>query len=111
MTFDFNKIKKSYLTVTLLDTEKEKKETILVKMPMKKTFEKMVQIQKQDTEDMPADEVMNLVSGIVASILSNNMQKKKISAQIISDNYTLEEQMMLIDKFMEFTDTLSNDPN
>ncbi len=37
LSFDFNKVKRSFMTVTLKDNRK-----LIVKMPMKKTFEKTV---------------------------------------------------------------------
>ncbi|MDL2250773.1 hypothetical protein LJC51_08980 [Lachnospiraceae bacterium OttesenSCG-928-J05] len=110
--FDFNKIQRSFMTIKLKEgTLTSGDATLVVKMPMKKTFEKMTAIQNQGTEDMSTDDAMDMIGGIVADILSNNMQKKKITTEDITDNYDIEEMMILLDKFMEFTESIQSDPN
>ena len=47
LSFDFNKVKRSFMTVTLKDNRK-----LIVKMPMKKTFEKLSALQEMDTDSM-----------------------------------------------------------
>ena len=49
LSFDFNKVKRSFMTVTLKDNRK-----LIVKMPMKKTFEKLSALQEMDTDSMTA---------------------------------------------------------
>lgn len=106
MSFDFNKMQRSFLTVILKDNRK-----ILVKMPMKKTFEKMTSLEVVDTESMTANDAMDTLGSIVSEILSNNMQKETITTEYIVENYDTEEMTALIDKFMEFTGSTKNNPN
>ena len=54
LSFDFNKVKRSFMTVTLKDNRK-----LIVKMPMKKTFEKLSALQEMDTDSMTAEDAMD----------------------------------------------------
>ena len=47
MNFDFNKIQRSFFKTTLKDGRE-----LVVKMPMKKTFEKITAAQEMDLEEM-----------------------------------------------------------
>lgn len=106
MSFDFNKIQRSFFTVTLKDARK-----LVVKMPMKKTFEKITAIQEMDTEAMTTDDAMDTLGGIVAEALSNNMTKEKVTTKFITDNYDIEEMTEFIDGFMEFVNGAKKNPN
>lgn len=106
MTFDFNKVNRSFMTTTLKDGRK-----LIVKMPMKKTFEKMSALQEVDVDNMSIDDAMDTLGGLCAEILSHNMTGEKITAQEIADNYDTEEMSALIDKYMEFAGGVKNNPN
>lgn len=106
VNFDFNKVKRSFMTVTLKDNRR-----LIVKMPMKKTFEKMAVLQEIDTEGVTAEDAMDTLGGLCAEILSNNMTKEKVTAQEITDNYDTEEMEALINAYMEFAGGVKNDPN
>lgn len=106
MTFDFNKVNRSFMTTTLKDGRK-----LIVKMPMKKTFEKMSALQEVDVDNMSIDDAMDTLGGLCAEILSHNMTGEKITAQEITDNYDTEEMSALIDKYMEFAGGVKNNPN
>lgn len=106
MSFDFNKIQRSFFTVTLKDERK-----LVVKMPMKKTFEKITAIQEMDTENMTTDDAMDTMGGIVAEALSNNMSKEKVTTDYITENYDVEEMTEFIDGFMEFVNGVKKNPN
>lgn len=106
MTFDFNKVNRSFMTTTLKDGRK-----LIVKMPMKKTFEKMSALQEADVDNMSIDDAMDTLGGLCAEILSHNMTGEKITAQEITDNYDTEEMSALIDKYMEFAGGVKNNPN
>ena len=79
LSFDFNKVKRSFMTVTLKDNRK-----LIVKMPMKKTFEKLSALQEMDTDSMTKE---------------------------ITDDYDTEEMEALIDAYMEFAGGVKNNPN
>nr|DAD83847.1 MAG TPA: hypothetical protein [Myoviridae sp. ctJfU3] len=106
VNFDFNKVKRSFMTVTLKDNRR-----IVVKMPMKKTFEKLTALQEIDTESMTAEDAMDTMGGLCAEILSNNMTRERVTVQEITENYDIEEMEALIDAYMEFAGGVKNDPN
>lgn len=106
VNFDFNKVKRSFMTVTLKDNRR-----LVVKMPMKKTFEKLTALQEIDTESMTAEDAMDTMGGLCAEILSNNMTRERVTVQEITENYDIEEMEALIDAYMEFAGGVKNDPN
>lgn len=106
MSFDFNKIARSFMTTKLKDGR-----TLVVKMPMKKTFEKMTALQDTDVESMSVNDAMDTLGGLCAEILSHNMNGERISTEEIVENYDTEEMEMLIDKYMEFAGGAKNNPN
>lgn len=106
VNFDFNKVKRSFMTATLKDNRR-----LVVKMPMKKTFEKLTALQEIDTESMTAEDAMDTMGGLCAEILSNNMTRERVTVQEITENYDIEEMEALIDAYMEFAGGVKNDPN
>lgn len=112
--FDCNKIKRTFWPFTMKDTTDEanktvKGQTLLIRMPGKGVFERIKEVQQMD-EDNPeldnADGIYNLLS----EVLSNNMQKKRITAADLED-YDIEECTQIINAYMGFVDELKNDPN
>ena len=99
LSFDFNKVKRSFMTVTLKDNRK-----LIVKMPMKKT-------QEMDTDSMTAEDAMDTLGGLCAEILSHNMTGEQVTAKEITDDYDTEEMEALIDAYMEFAGGVKNNPN
>lgn len=106
LNFDFNKVKRSFMTVTLKDNRK-----LIVKMPMKKTFEKLSALQEMDTDSMTAEDAMDTLGGLCAEILSHNMTGEQVTAKEITDDYDTEEMEALIDAYMEFAGGVKNNPN
>ena len=106
MSFDFNKIKRTFMTVKLKDGRK-----LIVKQPMKKTFEKITAVQDVDESKIGIDEAMDIFGGLCAEILSNNMKDEKVSVDYMTGNYDIEEMKVFVEQFMEFVSGLGNDPN
>lgn len=106
LNFDFNKVKRSFMTVTLKDNRK-----LIVKMPMKKTFEKLSALQEMDTDSMTAEDAMDTLGGLCAEILSHNMTGEQVTTKEIADDYDTEEMEALIDAYMEFAGGVKNNPN
>lgn len=106
MTFDFNKVKRSFMTVTLKDGRK-----LIVKMPMKKTFEKMAALQEVDVDSTSIDDAMDTLGGLCAEILSHNMTGERVTVKEITDDYDTEEMEALIDAYMEFATGVKENPN
>lgn len=106
MNFDFNKIKRSFLTVTLKDDRK-----ILVKMPMKRTFEKMAATSNIEIKDMQIDDAVDILGELVAEVLSHNIKNEKVTTEYITENYDTEEMETFIEGYMEFVSGVKSDPN
>ena len=106
LSVDFNKVKRSFMTVTLKDNRK-----LIVKMPMKKTFEKLSALQEMDTDSMTAEDAMDTLGGLCAEILSHNMTGEQVTTKEITDDYDTEEMEALIDAYMEFAGGVKNNPN
>ena len=106
LSFDFNKVNRSFMTVTLKDNRK-----LIVKMPMKKTFEKLSALQEMDTDSMTAEDAMDTLGGLCAEILSHNMTGEQVTTKEITDDYDTEEMEALIDAYMEFAGGVKNNPN
>ena len=106
MSFDFNKIKRSFFKVTLKDEK-----TLIVKMPKKKTFEKITAVQEMDMEEMSVDDAMDTLGTICAEVLSNNLQKQRVTTGFMTDYYDIEEMSMFIEEYMEFVSSAKNNPN
>lgn len=94
------------MTVTLKGNRK-----LIVKMPMKKTFEKLSALQEMDTDSMTAEDAMDTLGGLCAEILSHNMTGEQVTAKEITDDYDTEEMEALIDAYMEFAGGVKNNPN
>ena len=104
--FDFNKVQRSFMTITLKDRRK-----LIVKMPMKKTFEKMTSLQEADADEMSVDDAMDTLGGLCAEILSHNMTGERVTAKEITDDYDIEEMNELIGAYMEFAGGVKKNPN
>lgn len=107
LSFDFNKVKRSFMTVTLKDNRK-----LIVKMPMKKTFEKLSALQEMDTDSMTAEDAMDTRGG---PLRRNSFPQYDRGAgdrsKEITDDYDTEEMEALIDAYMEFAGGVKNNPN
>ena len=106
LSFSFNKMKRSFITVELKDGRK-----LVVKMPKKSTFEKMNALEELDTENTTINDVMDTLGGVVAEFLSNNMNGERITADEITEGYDIEEMHELIEQYVAFTRSMSRDPN
>ena len=73
------------MTVTLKDNRK-----LIVKMPMKKTFEKLSALQEMDTDSMTAEDAMDTLGCLCAEILSPNMTGEQETTKVITDDYVSE---------------------
>lgn len=107
LSFDFNKIQRNFFNVTMKDGTR-----LQVKMPKKRTFEKMKQFyEAQSKNDADLDEIMDVLGGLIADVLSNNLNGIRVSAEQIED-YDLEERMAFISEYSKrFLGILDKDPN
>lgn len=106
-SFDFNKVKRSYFPTTLKDGTK-----LQVKMPAKKTFEKLLALDISEASSKEeAVEVISALDTMCAELLSNNVAGHDVDADYMNDNYDFEEKMLFLDAYMDFVNDAKNDPN
>lgn len=106
VSFDFNKIKRSFFNVTLKDGRK-----LQVKMPMKKTFDKLSALQNLDQNEVEIDDVMDTYGALCAETLSHNLNKETVTAEYMVNNYDIEEMTEFIKQFYIFVGRVTDDPN
>ena len=106
LSFDFNKIKRTFFNFTLKDGRK-----LVVKMPMKKTFEKISSLQEVDENEMSMDDALDTLGGLCAEILSNNMTSEKVDTKYMTDNYDIEEMQLFIESYYNFAAGVKDNPN
>lgn len=106
LSFDFNKIKRTFFNVTLKDGRK-----LVVKMPMKKTFEKISSLREVDENEVSMDDALDTLGGLCAEVLSNNMSSEKVDTKYMTDNYDIEEMQLFIEEYYNFTAGIKDNPN
>ncbi len=106
MDFDFNKIKRSFFNVTLKDGR-----SLQVKMPKKKTFEKLQALQNIDENEVGIDDIMDTFAALCAESLSHNLNDEVVTAEYIADNYDIEEMTEFVKQFYVFVGGVTDDPN
>lgn len=104
-SFDFNKIKRDYFTVTAKNGQ-----VLQLKMPVKHVFEKLIAFENIN-EKTGSTEVMTALDVICAEILSNNTAETHIKPEDIANGYDLEEKIVFINAYMEFVSEAKNNPN
>lgn len=107
LSFDFNKIKRTFFNVTLKDGT-----ALQVKMPKKKTFGKVKALRTlQQDENADIDDVMDTMAGVMADCLSNNLNGVKVEPEQL-ENYDIEEMTAFIEEYYEkFVGEIQNNPN
>ena len=107
LSFDFNKIKRTFFNVTLKDGT-----ALQVKMPKKKTFGKVKALRTlQEDENADIDDVMDTMAGVMADCLSNNLNGVKVEPEQL-ENYDIEEMTAFIAEYYEkFVGEIQNNPN
>lgn len=108
LSFNFNKINRTFFNVTLKDGRK-----LQVKMPKKSTFGKVSALQAmQDDENATAEDVMDTFAGILAECLSNNLSGERVTAEEIAEDYDIEEMKGFISEYYEkFVGSIQQNPN
>ena len=107
LSFDFNKIKRTFFNVKLKDGT-----ALQVKMPTKKTFGKVKALRTlQEDENADIDDVMDTMAGVMADCLSNNLNGVKVEPEQL-ENYDIEEMTAFIEEYYEkFVGEIQNNPN
>ena len=106
VSFDFNKIPRSFFNVTLKDGR-----VLQVKMPKKKTFEKLQALQNMDQNAVEIDDLLDTFGALCAETLSHNLNGETVTADYMVENYDIEEMTEFIKTFYVFVGNITNDPN
>lgn len=108
LSFDFNKIKRTFFNVTLKDGT-----ALQVKMPTKKTFGKVQALRTlQEDENADIGDVMDTMAGIMADCLSHNLNGVRVDQKQIAEEYDIEEMTEFIgDYYEKFVGEIQNNPN
>ena len=109
LSFDFNKIKRTFYNVKLKDGT-----IIRVKMPKKKTFEKIQALRdfQQDDESVRIDDVLDTMAASVAECLNNNMNGVTITPEQVAEDYDIEEMTEIITEYFDkFVGSIQQNPN
>lgn len=94
-SYDFRKRKKEYMTVTLDDGEST---VIHVKMPKKKTMESFMQLHETSAAELDIDDVY----AVLADTLSENMEGKRITKDMVEDTLDMEDAVDFMRAYAEF---------
>lgn len=104
---DFTKIKKKFLNIKLIDGT-----TILVRMPTKKVFDTLLNLQDNLSDLKLEDkEQIAFVYDLTAEILSNNLENKKIESDYIAGILDIEDIQTLFMAYVQFVTGITNVPN
>lgn len=108
LSFNFNKIKRTFFNVTLKDGQE-----VQVKMPTKNTFEKVKALTAlQQDDDASVDDVIDTMAGVMADCLNNNLNGYKVDPDTIAAEYDIEEMTAFIaDYYEKFVGGIQNNPN
>ena len=106
-SFNFGKMKRSFLTTTLLDGT-----TLVINMPKKSTFEKMQEFNEIEEENTSDTEVYNDLLALIAEILSNNKGGQEITAEYLEEQgYDIELMVGFLAEYSDFVNSIKNNPN
>ena len=113
--FNCNKLKRTFWPFTLKDKTDEdgnvveKGKKIIVRMPQKKVFEAIKEIQGMDEENPTLDDT-DAVYRLLAAVLNNNMARVRVTEKDLED-YDIEECNAILEAYMGFVDELKTNPN
>lgn len=105
VVFDINKFERAIFSFTGKDEK-----LLLVKMPEKKVFDRMTNMQNL-SNDTGYEELNDILDNLISDILSNNKQGKAITPQAVRDMYDFEEKQEIVNQYMAFVTGGTKDPN
>lgn len=102
---NFKTIKKSYLTVTLIDGT-----VLMIGTPTKKVYEdlKTIDALMNNADDA---ESMNELYRITAAVMSRNKANKKITSEYLEELMDFEDIIIFYNAYLEFVGELANQKN
>lgn len=102
---NFNTIKKSYLTVTLIDGT-----ILMIGTPTKKVYDDLKTMDElmNNSDDV---ESMNELYRVTAAVMSRNKVNKKITSEYLAELMDFEDIIIFYNAYLEFVGELANQKN
>lgn len=107
-TLDFNKVKKSYFTITLPD---EKQTKLMLLTPTKTLLTSLMEMLPEDNGEMPSEEDLNALYELTARLMSRNKAGKRIEAETLSEILDFEDLSIFFTAYTEFIQGRVNEKN
>lgn len=109
-SLDFNKVAKQYLTVTLAD---DKKTTLMIGTPDKKTMEELVLLQDaiEGMEEEKDTEKMDCLYALCARLMSRNKAGIEVKKEMIETLFDFEDIIIFFNAYMDFIDEVMKTKN
>lgn len=102
---NYQKLKKSYLAVTLIDGKE-----ILIGTPTKRVYDDLKSMSDL-IDDNDNVEAMDELYRVTASVMSRNKKGVKIDKEYLENIMDIEDIIILYNAYMEFIGELSNQKN
>lgn len=109
-TLNFNKIKKTYLTVTLAD---EDNTTLLIGTPTKAMMDDLMALQTTltDVADDADESVTEDLYSACAKVMSRNKNKVEITPKFLENLFDFEDIMIFFNAYMSFINNITSQKN
>lgn len=106
---DFRTVKKQFLTLTFNDGN-----VVLIRSPKLINIENLMELSKrfskanEDIQHGDTDsEDVRIVYQMCADIISNNMQKEKITVDYLAEQFDVEDLTIFFDQYMGFVSEIN----
>lgn len=108
MKLDFNKINKTYLTITLTDGK-----TYMLTTPTKRLLNKILSmdsiLKTSDEENTSInEETIDSLYEISAEIMSTNKTNTKVSSEELANLMDIEDLMLFFNTYMSYIEKVTN---
>lgn len=121
---NFQKNKRNFMTLTFDDVDESGKEIerrILISTPKKKVYDALFELQDAVEEEIDEDDkraeneknrrLLDQLYDLATRILSNNMNREKITREWVEDQLTIDDLKMFLRQYMAFAKGEASSPN
>ena len=112
MKLDFNKINKTYLTITLTNGK-----TYLLTTPTKRLLNKILEmdsvLKTNDGEEVNTlnEETIESLYKISSEIMSTNKTNTKVTSDELGDMWDIEDLILFFNTYMSYLESVTNSKN
>ena len=99
MALNFNNINKKKFTVTLNDSNNT---TLILLNPTKRIMENLIEIHKSSESSSNEIDPIDDIYYVCSEILSRNLNKVKISKEMVEDIFDIEDINILLEEYFKF---------